>query len=190
MLNGNTISYKVGINCLEQIRHYRLNICNLEQIIHKSYQAMIRTKADSLWQNIYDDSQKQLEELNERLMNLDQMFCVLKMECSSSVWKKLLIKKGYIIAETTNIRHVKDNMTSELELTEAINMTVSTVEHLKKNLADAISNNYEDDQIMLNAEIKWFINDLKKHHWGRQALTHIDIKNNNLEIVDYRRKIA
>ena len=127
------------------------------------------SSTDKMWYDIKKEHEEKLEVAKRRLEELYQQFYSFKGKLDIEHWHMSLKLLGNVLAETSDIAHVRNSLYDEFELNNALaetsNLILNLLEQLK--IAD------EDTKIILKAQIEYFKFDMQGHYWGESRLKNI-----------------
>lgn len=125
---------------------------------------------DGMWYKVREEHTAKLQEVNSRLEKLHQDFYSMKPSLPSKDWHYLLAELGTILAKTEDIEHVANSLYDEYDLNRALNEVEQTINNKWNELEIAKEKGDEDSMILVNAQIKYHVEDMSLHHWGEQRL--------------------
>lgn len=128
---------------------------------------------DQTWQIIKTEHTERLKRAESELGMLEQQMRELKKKSGDPEWHEFLANIGYVIAKTERIGHVCDNLYDEFDLKKAIDNTSNRILAIQEELVVANEQKDEDTQILLEAQLQYYKEDMKQHFWGEERLKQI-----------------
>mgnify|MGYP003306393279 CR=1 FL=1 len=168
-------TYNIGLNIISEITKSRYEMNRADSgIKNASFRISGDGKStDQMWTRIKEENEQKLETATNNFQFLYQNLMDLKHQCTSDEWKMLLQALGVTLAKTENIEHVGENLWDARDLQYALNQTGDMIKQKVTQLKETQENGDEDLEIIINAELSYYENDMKKHHWGEDRLKKI-----------------
>ena len=163
-----------GLDIIQRVRENRKETIKNEDLLSNALFRLSQSPDSEMWLKEKELRDKTIKGLQEELSVLETELHYLKPEMDEDYFKILLTQYGTVLAETTNIYHVKQSMYDEFELSKALSQTSEAIKIKNHELEKALEDGNEDLATILNAEIRFFRADMKNHHWGIDRLETID----------------
>ena len=166
--------YQKGIDIISRTKENRIATNKNLDFIQNAIFRLSQVPNDEYWTNEKKKYEDEIKVYHEEAAVLETELHYLKDNMDYETFTDLLERYGNVLAETTRIDHVKNNLSDEYELSKAIGSTIQMLWIKSAELEKAIEDDNKDYAVVVNSEIKYFRNDLRLHHWGLQMLEKFD----------------
>lgn len=180
-------NYNEGLNIVDEIVKARCEINKANNGIENAdfRLSLLADKNDPMWNKIKQDNINTLEKATEQYEMLRKKLNTYKQLCMPEEWTSLLQVLGIALARTEPIEHVADSLYDAQDLQKALSETANIILKKHQELEEAKNNGDTDRVTVIRAELNYYENDMKSHHWGASRLEALNIKSTEEESKQY-----
>lgn len=166
--------YDKGLDIIQKAKEARQRRTTIIDLINNSEYKMSQKSSDGYWKDVVKKLRDELKGLDDELSVYDTELHYLKEFIDEDFYKLLLQNYGYMLADTSDIHHLKNCLNADEELTKAVSETKQMIMNKNYEMNQAIADENDDYKEILDAEINYYKKDMELHPWGVQGLELID----------------